>query len=164
MSPKAALIVGAAVLAVVLGLGYVLSVTQPVRAPVSETAPLEKTTAPDITLTPYEDETPTERPFITQETVENLYYGLSYEQAEEKFGFPSDEHTTEHDPGVEGYTPPFLIHWHVWENEDGSKARLGFVNNRLDRKHYIEPDGSDALPVAPHLDVDRYGDILGIEE
>ena len=163
MSPKIALVGGLAVLIAVLGLGFILGTTQTEPTPPAE-PPSQQMNGEPEPLPELPEEKPEERPHIARDTVENLYYGLSYEQAEELFGFASDYSESEYDPGVEGYTSPFVILWHEWENEDGSKARLGFVNNRMERKQFIEPDGTAALPDAPHLDVDSYGDILGIEE
>lgn len=162
MSSKAVMMGAIVFFALFIGLGFLLAGTEPVPPPdMQSDAPPEF--VQEVTLAEGEVEAPT-RKYIARETVEGLYYGISYEYAEETFGFPSDEDDSEYDPGVDGYTSPFVIHWHVWKNEDGTKARLGFINNKMDRKQFIEADGTDALPESPHVDVDNYGRYLGIGE
>lgn len=164
MSSQQVIIIAVVLVLVALGFGYILGASRTENAtPTTK----ETTQTSDLPLPPeptlIEEETPPERLYISRETIEGLYYGLTYEAAEEKFGFPSDETESEYDPGVEGYTSPFVIYWHVWKNKDGSKARLGFVDNKLDRKQFIGKSGDSEIPLPPHLDVDNYGKILGME-
>ncbi len=80
---------------------------------------------------------PPPRPAITQEMVEKLLYGMTYEQVAEKFGGESDEMGSEYDRGKAGYTAPFVTVQHVWKNPDGSRVRAGFVNGKLESKAYL---------------------------
>lgn len=161
MSTNNVLIIIAVVVAVALGLGYILGASRQAQTPVAE--PVAVPGAVLLATTEGEEEQPPPRSFISRETVEGLYFGLTYEAAEELFGFPSDETESEYDRGVEGYTSPFVIYWHVWGNEDGSRARLGFINNKMDRKQFIAADGVSEIPESPHVDVENYGKILGME-
>ena len=162
MSSQQILIIVVVLALIALGFGYILGAARTANAPTQQTTEIPKPAAPpEVTLS--EGEVAPERSYISRETVEGLYYGLTYEAAEEKFGFPSDETESEYDRGVAGYTSPFVIYWHVWNNEDGSKARLGFVDKKMDRKQFIAADGTSEIPLPPHLDVDNYGKILGME-
>ncbi|HDP36130.1 MAG TPA: hypothetical protein ENN29_13610 [Candidatus Hydrogenedentes bacterium] len=165
MSLRNSILTALIVAGLVLGAGYILGLARTEPAPDAEET---ETPPPVAAVNP--DPSPAGEPeeeapkiHITREMVEKMYYGLSYEDAAQLFGATSDEWDTEYNQGVEGYTSPFIIHWHVWKNEDGSKARLGFVNKKLERKQYIAADGDNLLPEAPHTDVENYGHILGIE-
>ncbi len=162
MSSQQVILIVLVLVVVALSLGYVMGVSRTTEVPASEFDAASVTVPPPVLVQPEEEPAPKRIP-ISRETVEGLYYGLTYEAAEEKFGFPSDETESEYDHGVEGYTSPFVIYWHIWKNEDGSKARLGFVDNKLDRKQFIAADGSSEIPLPPNLDVKNYGKILGME-
>ncbi len=123
MSSQGLMITGAlAVLAAVLLGAVALTWLQPVRMP--EDPP---TLVEDTPLTTEEEEEQGRTSAITREQVEGLYYGLQYAEAAQLFGGEADVIETEYDRGVEGYTSPFVITWYIWKNENGSKARLGFV-------------------------------------
>jgi len=114
------------------------------RSTVSETEteslnPVETTTA---ILTPEGEYTEPVREPISETTIEELYLGYTYEQIEEMFGYPADERESEYCRDKEGYTAPFTIVWYTWENPDNTKIRLGFINNKLERKHFIRRDGN----------------------
>lgn len=83
-----------------------------------------------------------ERAVITREMVDALYLGVSVEEVETRWGMMSDEMESEYDPGIQGYTAPFSIVWHTWNNPDGTKVRLGFIGKKLDRKQFHEKDGT----------------------
>ena len=143
MSFQGLMITGAlVVLAAVLLGAAALTWLQPMRMPDETPAPVEDAQpAP-----PDEKEEQKSITAITREQVEGLYYGLPYAEAEQLFGGEADAVETEYDRGVEGYTSPFVITWYVWKNEDGSKARLGFVKDKLYRKQFIASDGRSTLP------------------
>jgi len=162
MSSQQVILIAVVLVVIALSLGYVMGASRNAKSPVSESAAAPVLLPPPVVVLPEGEPAPKRIP-INRETVEGLYYGLTYEAVEEKFGFPSDETESEYDHGVEGYTSPFVIYWHVWNNEDGSKARLGFVDNKLDRKQFIAADGSSEIPLPPNLDVKNYGKILGME-
>ena len=159
MSSQQVIIIAVVLVLIALSFGYVIGASRSVDTPIASPEPKPE---PEPITTEEEEPVP-ERPYISRETVEGLYYGLTYEAAEKKFGFPSDETESEYDRGVEGYTSPFVIYWHVWNNEDGSRARLGFVENKLERKQFIAADGNSEIPLPPHLDVKNYDKILGID-
>jgi len=161
MSSQQVILIALVLVVVALSLGYVMGASRNAVVPAPEPAASSVPAQPVVVQ--MEEEPAPKRIPISRETVEGLFYGLTYEAAEEKFGFPSDETESEYDHGVEGYTSPFVIYWHVWNNEDGSKARLGFVDNKLDRKQFIAADGSSEIPLPPNLDVKNYGKILGME-
>lgn len=143
MNSRGLLLFGAvAVLFAVTTLAIWLSRPQPVEPPAiaHEDAP-DDTTATSTAPTEGELFSP-----ITRETVEGLYYGLALTDIEEMFGRVSDFMETEYEPGVSGYTSPFVIIWHHWNNEDGSKAKLGFVDNKLYRKQFLDAGNTALLP------------------
>ena len=162
MSSQQILIIVVVLALITLGFGYILGASRTANAPTQQTTEIPKPIVPPE-ATVIEEEVTQERPHISRETVEGLYYGLTYVAAEEKFGFPSDETESEYDRGVEGYTSPFVIYWHVWNNEDGSKVRLGFINKKMERKQFIAADGISEIPESPLADVKNYGKILGME-
>ena len=142
MSSQGLMITGAlAVLAAVLLGAVALTWLQPVRMP--EDPP---TLVEDTPLTTEEEEEQGRTSAIKREQVEGLYYGLQYAEAAQLFGGEADVIETEYDRGVEGYTSPFVITWYIWKNENGSKARLGFVKDKLYRKQFIAADGRSTLP------------------
>lgn len=143
MSSQGMIITGAVVVLIAVLLGAVaLNQRQAQLAP-AETPMM---TEEDAMATLSNDETPAEKPYIEREQVEGLYYGLQYADVEALFGAEADAVDTEYDPGVNGYTAPFIITWYVWNNEDGSQARLGFVKDKLYRKQFITKQGTPALP------------------
>ncbi len=143
MSSQRVIITGAVTVLVVVLLGAAtLTWLQPVHMP-EETTGFVEETLPETTD---KKEEPDRISAITQEQVEGLYYGLKYVEAEQLFGSAADAIETEYDRGVEGYTSPFVITWYVWNNQDGSKARLGFVKDKLYRKQFLAADGHATLP------------------
>ena len=78
---------------------------------------------------------------ITEESLEKLYLGLSYEQVEGLFGVPSDDQESEYDRGIDGYTSPHTIVWHTWNNPNDTRVRLGFINGKLEKKQFYRRDG-----------------------
>ena len=108
--------------------------------PGSNTADVPNVGAVDALMVPEEPAMP-QRESISEATVEGLYLGHSYESVEELFGLVSDSSESEYDRGIEGYTSPFTIVWHTWENPDGTRVRLGFVNDKLERKQFLRRDG-----------------------
>ncbi len=120
-------------LAAVLGLPLVISLTKepepaPAPAPIAVSVPVPA--VPPVVEPP-------PRPVVTQEMVEKLLYGMTYEQVAEKFGGESDDMGSEYDRGTAGYTSPTVTVFHVWKNPDGSRARVGFVNGKLESKTYL---------------------------
>lgn len=82
-----------------------------------------------------------ERESISETAIEKLYLGYSYEEIEDLFGIPADERESEYRRDATGYTAPHTIVWYTWENPDSTLVRLGFINNKLERKQFIRKDG-----------------------
>lgn len=79
---------------------------------------------------------------ITEDMVEKLYLGHTYESIVELFGREADQRESEYIRGTDGYTSPYTIVWHSWENTNGTTVRLGFINSKLDRKVFVRSDGN----------------------
>lgn len=78
---------------------------------------------------------------ITEESVDKLYLGLTYDRVVDVFGVPSDEQESEYDRGIDGYTSPHTIVWHTWTNPNNTHVRLGFINGKLEKKQFHRRDG-----------------------
>ncbi|MCK5861680.1 MAG: hypothetical protein KAH38_04295 [Candidatus Hydrogenedentes bacterium] len=163
MSSQNVMVIVLVLVGAALGAGYIIGISRSDPISVPEGGDISESSTEVLEEEKGEEELLPARPFISRETVEGLYYGLSYEAAAEKFGFSSDESETEYEQGVQGYTSPYVIHWHVWNNEEGSRVRLGFIDNKMDRKQFIASDGISEIPESPHTDVKNYGKILGME-
>jgi hypothetical protein len=48
---------------------------------------------------------------------------------------------SEHFSGIQGYTSPYVVLWHSWNNSDGTRVKLGFIGKKLDRKQFYYRDG-----------------------
>ena len=92
---------------------------------------------------------------ISREMVEKLLYGMTYENVMERFGRESDETETEYDSGTPGYTSPTVTVWHRWDNPDGSVARVGLVNHKLERKVFVDAGGAPSGGAEPELWKDK---------
>ncbi|HOD94948.1 MAG TPA: hypothetical protein PLQ42_09985 [Candidatus Hydrogenedentes bacterium] len=79
---------------------------------------------------------------ISKDMVDALLLGMTVEEVEALWGRISDEMESEYDPGIKGYTSPYAILWHTWNNPDGTRVKLGFINRKLDRKHFYYRDGN----------------------
>ena len=109
-------------------------------------------TAPPATEAPAPPEPPAP---VTGEMVEKLLYGMTYENVMERFGRESDETETEYDQGTPGYTSPSVTVWHRGDNPDGSAARVGFVNQKLERKVFVDAGGAPSGGTEPELWKDK---------
>ena len=140
----------AAVLAA--GLAAFIALRGSPTAPPPPAAP--EATAPPATEAPAPPEPPAPSP-VTGEMVEKLLYGMTYENVMERFGRESDETETEYEQGTPGYTSPSVTVWHRWDNPDGSAARVGFVNQKLERKVFVDAGGAPSGGTEPELWKDK---------
>ncbi len=83
-----------------------------------------------------------ERKSITEDEIDKLYLGYTYEELEDLFGISADERESEYRRDATGYTAPHTIVWYTWKNPDDTVIRLGFINNKLERKQFIRKDGT----------------------
>ena len=110
--------------------------------------------APPAPEAPEPPEPPAPAP-VTGEMVDKLLYGMTYENVMERFGRESDETETEYEQGTPGYTSPSVTVWHRWDNPDGSAARVGFVNQKLERKVFVDAAGGTSGGTEPELWKDK---------
>lgn len=137
VSSNRVLIVVSVVLFLVLLLSFVAhkATTRPARD--VEVAPLPILVPEGKLLEPVP-----ERKSITEDEIEKLYLGYTYEELEDLFGIAADERESEYRRDATGYTAPHTIVWYTWQNPDNTIIRLGFINNRLERKQFIRKDGN----------------------
>lgn len=83
-----------------------------------------------------------ELPRITKAMVDALLLGVTIEEVEDQWERISDDMESEHHPGLQGYTSPYVVLWHSWNNSDGTRVKLGFINKKLDRKQFYYRDGN----------------------
>jgi hypothetical protein len=140
-----------AVLAAGLAALAALRGTQSAPEPETPPAPPAVAPAPEAAEPP---EPPAPAP-ISREMVDKLLYGMTYENVMERFGRESDETETEYDSGTPGYTSPSVTVWHRWDNPDGSAARVGFVNKKLERKVFVDAGGAPSGGTEPELWKDK---------
>lgn len=140
-----------AVLAAGLAAVIALRGTQSAPEPETPPAPAAAAPAPESAEPP---EPPAPAP-ISREMVDKLLYGMTYENVMERFGRESDETETEYDQGTPGYTSPSVTVWHRWDNPDGSAARVGLVNHKLERKVFVDAGGAPSGGTEPELWKDK---------
>ncbi|NLV42809.1 MAG: hypothetical protein GXY15_16480 [Candidatus Hydrogenedentes bacterium] len=140
----------AAVLAA--GLAALIALRGVPSAPAPPAAP--EAAAPPAPEAPEPPEPPAPAP-VTGEMVDKLLYGMTYENVMERFGRESDETETEYEQGTPGYTSPSVTVWHRWDNPDGSAARVGFVNQKLERKVFVDAAGGTSGGTEPELWKDK---------
>lgn len=78
-----------------------------------------------------EDLGPPPHPVFTQAQFDALLYGMTTAQVREVLGAEADRQESTYSKGGSEYVPPTLTAWYIWENEDGSFIRLGFVDKKL---------------------------------
>lgn len=70
-------------------------------------------------------------PVYTQAQFDKLLYDMSSAQVRDILGSePTDQDST-YNEGESQYVRPSLTTWYIWENEDGSYIKLGFVEDKL---------------------------------
>lgn len=79
---------------------------------------------------------------ITKAMVDAMLLGVTVEEVEDSWGRISDEMESEHHSGIQGYTSPYSVLWHSWNNSDGTRVKLGFIDKKLDRKYFYYRDGN----------------------
>ncbi|MGI6137673.1 MAG: hypothetical protein ACOYI9_01435 [Candidatus Hydrogenedentales bacterium] len=149
MSLKTILIVALSLICILL----LIALLQKKEEAPSEAAATTELVPPDPTpldITPESEELP--RITITEAMVDKLYLGHSYEDIEALWGAGSDESESEYRRPSDGYTSPFTIVWHIWNNPNRTRVRLGFVNNKLERKEFYRLDG---YKISNEIDLDE---------
>lgn len=73
-------------------------------------------------------------PTFTQEQFDNILYGMTLPQVRELLGAEPARQESTYDKPDSDYVAPSLTSWYIWENEDGSFIKLGFVNKKLAEK------------------------------
>jgi len=127
---------------VLIVLCLTLLITLVAKRVATGTAPETGVAPPPVRLPEGEIPEPVpERESISEETIEKLYLGYTYEELEDRFGVPADERKSEYHRDATGYTAPHTIVWYTWANPDSTVVRLGFINNKLERKQFIRKDG-----------------------
>lgn len=130
---KKHLFVGVAVLAVaVLLVPMMLSRWNrtPVSAPAPTPAPA--TSAPALPPPP---ESPA-KPVVDAAILDKLLNGMTYDQVVAVVGGDADDTESQYERDKTGYVGPTLTVWKTWMNPDGSKLRVGFVENKLEQKQF----------------------------
>jgi len=56
---------------------------------------------------------------------------MTLAQVRQLFGAESDRQESTYSNGGSQFVQPSVIAWHIWENEDGSFIRLGFIDKKL---------------------------------
>ncbi len=101
----------------------------------------EKSASPAVTPSGEDIPPPPERRTIAESEIEKLYLGYRYEEIEDLFGIEADERESEYCRDPNGYIAPHTIVWYIWNNPDDTRVRLGFINNKLERKQFLRKDG-----------------------
>ena len=70
-------------------------------------------------------------PVFTQAQFDGLLYGMTLAQVQEVLGAEPNRQESTYNRGESDYVPPSVTAWYIWENEDGSFIRLGFVDKKL---------------------------------
>lgn len=139
MFSKNTLIVILVLICVLLGLALLTKGTNtppPATEPMPPAAP-----SPPLTLDPEGEAVVPVRQSISAEMVEKLYLGQTYEAVETLWGISADDHESEYERGIEGYTSPHTTVWYTWDNPDKTRVRLGFIDGKLERKEFHRFDG-----------------------
>jgi len=129
---KSLIIVAALLVVAVLLVPMLLtkSQQQPAPPPPAASAP-----APVPVPAPPPETSPA-RPVVSPDMLDKLLYGMTYDQVQEVVGAEADETETQYAKDKTGYTGPTLTVWKTWVNPDGSKLRVGFVENKLEQKEF----------------------------
>ena len=71
------------------------------------------------------------QPVFTQSQFDQLLYDMSSAQVRDLLGSEPTDQDSSYVKGESAYVQPSLTTWYIWENEDGSYIKLGFVKDKL---------------------------------